>query len=251
VARADLHIHTRHSDGFATGPQVLEHVEREAALAVVAITDHEDVTSSLRAREIAAQRGYRVEVVPGAEVTTRQGHLVALFVERTPPLFRSLEATLADIHAQGGVAIVPHPLSWLTRSISRRSIDRVLETGEVGIHFDGIETANPSPAGRVTRERVAAANTAWGLTAIGASDAHHLEHVGSGWTEFEGTTAEDLRAAILAGRTRAGAGHYRSPREIGVGRSLLGLAWGFTATPRRVAVAAAAARTAPDKRGAR
>ncbi|MBI5946724.1 MAG: phosphotransferase [Chloroflexi bacterium] len=234
MAKADLHIHTSVSDGMASVARVLERVEGELDLDVIAVTDHEDAAGGLRARELAAQRGYRIEVVPGAEITTIQGHLLCLFIEDTPKSFRSIEATLEWVHARGGLAVVPHPDSWLTRSVSRRTIDRICARAEAGIFFDAIETANPSPAGRVSREQMRAANLAWGLPGTGGSDAHHLPHLGTGWTEFPGEGAEALRAAILAGTTHSAMSRYPSVREVGVRQTAQGLAWGYSATPRKM-----------------
>ena len=234
MGKADIHIHTRISDGMASVEAVLERAERETDLDVIAITDHEDARGGLEARELAAKRGMRLEVAPGAEITTRHGHLLAIFIERTPPIFRSVEATIEAIHAQGGIAIAAHPMSWLTRSLSGRTIDRVVARGEEGVLFDAIE-ANPSPAGRVTARKALERNAArWRLPVCGGSDCHHLPQLGTGWTEFEGRTAEELRAALAAGAARAGRSRAPTLREIGWGRAALGLAWGFSATPRKM-----------------
>ncbi len=233
MGKADLHLHTRVSDGFASVEQLLEWVEHCTDLDVIAVTDHEDVRGGLQARELAAKRGYRFEVVPGAEVTTLQGHVLALFIERDLPSFRGVESTLAMIHDAGGLAVAPHPLSWLTRSVGERTLDALRERGEAGVGFDAIELANPSPAGRRTGPKAARLNAErWGLPAAGGSDAHHLEHIGAGWTEFPGRTSEELRLAIGAGTTRA----MMSAGIAGVppARLALGLAWGYTATPRKV-----------------
>ncbi|MEX0781087.1 MAG: CehA/McbA family metallohydrolase [Dehalococcoidia bacterium] len=234
MGRADLHVHTRVSDGMATVEQVLEHAERLGDLDLIAVTDHEDAAGGLRGRELVAQRAYRLDVVPGAEVTTLQGHLLALFVERCPRSFRSIERTLDDIHSQGGLAVIPHPMSWLTRSLSQRTIERILTLAEPGITFDAIETHNPSPAGRQTADKTAWLNERWRLPATGGSDAHHLPHLGSGWTEFPGATAAELRLALEQGNVRPGMHGYASLREVGVRQTILGLAWGYTATPRKM-----------------
>ena len=234
MARADLHIHTRVSDGLGTIEQVLEYVEHQTSLDVVAITDHEDARGGLRAREIAARRGYRFEVVPGAEVTTRHGHLLALFVEFTPRSFRSAESTIEAIHAGGGLAVVPHPMSWLTRSLSRRTIERVCARNEEGVTFDAVELANPSPAGKFTSAKAERLNAEWKLTETGGSDAHHLVHIGTGWTEFAGGGAEGLRKAIIEGATVGRMTAYPSLREVGVAKVALQLAWGYSATPRKI-----------------
>jgi predicted metal-dependent phosphoesterase TrpH len=228
-----LHIHTRVSDGLGSVAQVLEWVEHRTDLDVVAVTDHEDVRGGLEARELAAVRGYRFKVVPGAEITTRQGHLLALFISRTPPSFRSVESTLDMIHEQGGIAIAPHPLSWLTRSISARTLDRLAIAKEPW--FDAIELGNPSPAALRTRDKAERLNQArWRLPVTGGSDAHHLPHLGTGWTEFEGSTDEDLRAALSAGTTHAGMQPYPSWREVGLSKLAAGLVWGYAATPRKM-----------------
>ncbi len=234
MGKADLHLHTRVSDGLASVEQLLEYVAHQTDLDVIAVTDHEDAMGGHRARELAARRGYRFEVVVGAEVTTIQGHLLALWIDGAPKSFRSIEATLERTHAAGGLAIVPHPMSWLTRSLSRRTIERITRGGEAGVTFDGIELANPSPAGLLTRRKAVALNRRWGMAPTGGSDAHHLLHVATGWTEFEGRSAEELRLAIEAGTTRPGIGRYPSPREVGYGRTALGLVWGYAATPRKM-----------------
>src|SRR5262245_31403337 len=111
VGSADLHIHTRHGDGMATVAEVLARVEEAATLDVIAITEHDTMRASDEARELCARSGFRFDVVPGMEVTTLDGHLLALFIDEPVASFRRIEETLAAIHAQGGLAIVPHPLS--------------------------------------------------------------------------------------------------------------------------------------------
>jgi hypothetical protein len=235
VGKADLHIHTRVSDGLASVESTIDYVEHATDLDVVAITDHEDVAGGLRARDYAARKGYTVEVVPGAEITTLQGHILALFIDRTPPSFRSIESTLEAVHAAGGLAIAPHPLSWLTRSLSRRTLLRLSASLDPAQRLDGIELANPSPAGLRTRDRAIGLNRELRLVAVGGSDAHHLVHIGRGWTAFAGRSAGDLRRALLDGAVEACMTPYPPLREVGAANLALGLAWGYAATPRKLA----------------
>ncbi|MBI2767843.1 MAG: PHP domain-containing protein [Chloroflexi bacterium] len=234
MAKADLHLHTSVSDGMASPEHLVDHLEHKTDLDVIAVTDHEDAAGGHRAREHAAKRGYRLQVIVGAEITTLHGHLLALGIERAPRSFRSVEATLEAIHAQAGLAIVPHPLSWLTRSLSERTITRICARAEPGITFDAIELANPSPAGRLTADRAARHNRCWGLPTVGGSDAHHLPHAATGWTVFPGGGAEDLLTSISEGHISCAQTRYPSLREVGVGQALLGLAWGYAATPRKM-----------------
>ena len=121
--KADMHIHTLYSDGTADVQSLLDHVERETDLDLVAITDHERIDGALRAREIHAAGDYSFGLVVGEEITTRRGHLLALFLSERVPALRPLRETLERVHDQGGIAIAAHPLAPLTPSLGRRSLE--------------------------------------------------------------------------------------------------------------------------------
>ncbi len=233
MGKADLHIHTTYGDGMAEIDELLDYADA-GDLDVIAVTEHDELRAALDAREQWARGSHRFELIVGEEVTALQGHLVALFVEEPLPSLRPLEEVLAAIHRQGGLAIIPHPLSWLTRSVGRRAIERVLALGgNDGVYFDAIETANLSLAGRITMERARRLNDErFHFAAVGASDAHFLEAVGSAYTTFEGRTAVDLRRAILEKTTASAAGHYPSLREIGWRKVMVQQYRGIMSTPR-------------------
>lgn len=201
LGRADLHIHTLASDGTSSVEAILEHVEAATELDVIAITDHDRIDAALAARALARERGYRFEVVVGEEVTTLGGHLLALFItERVPPL-RSLRSTIGIVHEQGGLAIPAHPLVPYPLCAQGWVLRRLLRDRDPRVRPDGLETFNPTMLGRPWHRRVVAFAAEHGLAGVGNSDAHHVSAVGVGWTTFPGRTAEDLRAAILEGRT--------------------------------------------------
>ncbi len=60
VGGADLHMHTRHSDGAPTVRALLEHVARNTRLDVTAITDHDTIRGALEAQEIVAHTQYPI-----------------------------------------------------------------------------------------------------------------------------------------------------------------------------------------------
>ncbi len=214
---ADLHTHTSMTDGMMDVGALLAYVEQQNTLDVIAITDHDELTAGLMARDLHDRHGYRAQVIVGIEITTQSGHLIGLFLERPIARLQSLEDTLQAIHEQGGIAIVPHPLSWLTFSVGQGSIERVRASTTRGVYFDGIEVANPSLAGRVTREKTIHLNrTQFHLAEIGASDAHFLPVLGSGYTTFEGSTPEELKQAIL-GRSTTGSAAEVPLSKIGYG----------------------------------
>jgi predicted metal-dependent phosphoesterase TrpH len=233
--RADLQIHTAHGDGMADAQALLDHVESRTDLDVVAVTDHDDVRGALEAREAHARGRYRFELVTGIELTTRSGHLLALWVDEPLPSLRPLAETVAAVHAAGGLAVVPHPFSWLTRSVGRRALDRLLEYGDEATHPDGIEVANTTLAGRVTSAKALRRNRErYGLAETGGSDAHFLEAVGTAATMFEGRSAAELRTAIEARRTFAHAGRAPSLRSLGARRLAEQQVRGLSVTPRKL-----------------
>ena len=212
MGRADLQLHSDLGDGLSSPEAILDAAER-CGLDVIALTDHDDIRGSFLAREEAARRGSRVEVVTGVEVTTRAGHVLGLFVEDEVPMLRPLAESVLAIHRLGGIAIVPHPLSYLTFSVGERALRDLAERGEEASFVDGIETRNPSYAGRVRAARAAWLNAhVLRIAETGSSDAHHASLVATAWTEFAGTSAPELRAAIRSRATQA-AGRRWTLRE--------------------------------------
>ncbi len=217
-----MHIHTLYSDGTASVPEILEHVERNTGLDVVAITDHERVDGALRAAELHAAGDYSYDLVVGEEITTRRGHVLALFVTERLPALRPLEETLRAIHAAGGIAIAAHPLAPVPLSVGRRSLRSVRDHEDEHVAFDALELFNPSYAGRVRHDARMVLNAAeLGLPGVGNSDAHVLEGIGTGFTTFAGHSAADYRAALLAGDVVADGSHWSSTHNVDVYRRQL------------------------------
>jgi hypothetical protein len=220
---------------MATVPELLDYVEQNSDLDVIAVTEHDTLRAADEARDLHARRSHRFDLICGMEVTTLDGHLLALFIDEPVASFRRMEETLAAIHAQGGLAIVPHPLSWLTRSVGARVFERIATVRNDGVHFDGMEEYNLSPAGRVTSAKARLLNRdRFRLAALGSSDAHFLQSVGSAYTEFDGASAADLRRAIELSQTSGAAG--RAPRlsELGYRNVALQQWRGMMATPRNM-----------------
>jgi predicted metal-dependent phosphoesterase TrpH len=203
LGRADLHIHTRASDGISTVAEILERIRQLEDLDVVAITDHERIDAALAARDIARDLGLRTEIVVGEEVTTRGGHLLGLFlVEPLRPL-RSLGDTIAAVHDQGGIAVPAHPLAPYPLCAQVRSLRGLLEHPDPRRRPDGLETFNPTLLGKLGHRRAVEFAREHGLAPLGNSDAHAADQIGAGYSTFRGRSAEELRAAIHAGETHA------------------------------------------------
>lgn len=204
MSKADLHIHTNASDGTFSPYQMLQYVSAETDISVLAVTDHDEVHGGLEAAALADQFP-GLEVIPGVEVSTFDGHLVGLWVERAFPVLRSAEWTIDAIREQGGLVIVPHPFSWLTMSFGQFTFKRLAKKGYT---FDAIEVMNASPAGKMSYEKARKKQHSLGIAQVGGSDAHILEGIGKSHTLFPGSTAEDVRAAIQQKTTLARGGYF-------------------------------------------
>src|SRR3954451_9693149 len=134
LSKADLHIHTVHSDGAATVPELLAHIVAKTDLRLIAVTDHDSIAGARQATQLAPQFG--VEVIVGEEVSTADGHLLALFIDTFLPPNRPAAETIAAIHAQGGLAIAPHPFDRSVPSLGRAGLN------QLGWDFDAIEGFN-------------------------------------------------------------------------------------------------------------
>ncbi len=208
---ADLHLHTTWSDGHNTPEEVLAHVAQHTSLRLIAITDHDTIDGALAARRLAP--AYGIDVIIGEEVSTADGHLLVLFIERALPPGRPAAETIAAAHAQGGICIAAHPYDWMVPSLGRSGLRQRASGPVPEWPLDAVETFNASLWSPRMNALAAADARALHLAAVGGSDAHHLATIGTGVTSFPGTTADDLRAALLARRTEAA-----------------GRAWGFAQT---------------------
>src|SRR5207245_6730868 len=97
--KADHHMHTTLNDGTATVREVLNYIRDRTDLDVVAITDHDRLTGSYEALELANE--YRFDVVAGCEITTLHRHLLGLFLDKPLPMWRPLDCPIGKIHEQG------------------------------------------------------------------------------------------------------------------------------------------------------
>jgi predicted metal-dependent phosphoesterase TrpH len=215
LGRADLHIHTLASDGTSGIEEILAQAVDVVGLDVIAVTDHERIDAAIAARAFARARAMPIDVVVGEEVTTRGGHLLALFIEEPIRPLRSLRWSIAAIHEQGGLAIPAHPLVPYPLCAQGFALRRLLADPDPAVHPDGLETFNPTALGRPWHGRVVRFAAEHGLAAVGNSDAHAAAAVGSGHTSFPGTTAAELRAAILARRTHWHGEFHGSRGQLG------------------------------------
>ena len=216
LGRADLHVHTWASDGTSSVVEILERVEAAGFLDVVAITDHERIDAAQAGRQIALDRGLRVQVLVGEEITTRGGHLLGLFLEVPVPPWKSLAWSIEAVHDQGGIAIPAHPMVPLHLCAQGWMLRRLLASDNPALRPDAIETFNPTALGKWGHGATVRFAREHGLANLGSSDAHIATAVGAAWTTFPGRTPDELRAALAARTTEHHGSFHGSVGQLGV-----------------------------------
>lgn len=191
-AFADLHTHTLFSDGSPAPKDVVERAD-ELGLAAVAITDHDRIDSALVAARYATKH---CAVIVGEEITSAEGHILGLFLTSAVPPGLSGAATIELIHHQDGIAVIAHRFSTLGGAQGVGEHGRTLD-------WNAIEVEDGYPLSGRANRRARAEKVRWCRSETGGSDAHLLSAVGRASTRFPGHTLDDLRAALLAGTTRA------------------------------------------------
>ena len=231
LGRADMHIHTLASDGTSSVPEILDHVEAQGFLDIIAIADHERIDAAVAARHMAEDRGLRTHVVVGEEISTRGGHLLALFLERPVPSLKALAWSIEAVHDQGGIAIPAHPLVPFPMCAQGSALRRLLAGDNAAARPDTIETFNPTALGKYRHGAVVRFAEEHGLARVGNSDAHVASRDRRLLDDLPGRTPEDYRRAVAAGLTEHHGGFHGSFDQVGVyGRQLRKYARGWRAT---------------------
>jgi predicted metal-dependent phosphoesterase TrpH len=186
--KVDMHTHSEYSPDSRTPLTSQAAAIKAAGLNVVCATDHNTIEGALRLRELAD--GFRVIV--GEEVSSSDGEIIGLFLDKPVPRGLSAEETIARIHDQGGLVSVPHPFSRNRRFHLRRSaLERVWKD------VDCIEVFNAREAFTQDNVRAAAFAKEKSLPGAVGSDAHRASEIGRAWVEVEDFAGRDDFIAAL------------------------------------------------------
>ena len=166
----DLHMHTDHSPDCATPVDTLLDTAKKVGLGAIAITDHNEISGALEARE----RANGIKVIVAEEVKTAdQGEVIGLFIEEKIPRGMTLQETIAEIRRQGGLVYVPHPFD---RMHAVPDYEHLLDVVE---EIDAIEVFNPRVAFSTFNEEAARFAAKYRIVAGAGSDSHVAQGLGS------------------------------------------------------------------------
>ncbi len=188
VLKIDLHVHTCYScDGITTPKEVVAYAKRQG-LDGVAITDHDTVDGALK-----LLRNPDLIIIPGIEITTSEGHVLALNITNPIPSYLGSTETIERIHEAGGLAAAAHPVTLL----------KGFKSTDIILNFDAIEVINSSafPFSLSTHlsRRLAVRLK---LPQIAGSDAHYGPEIGFAYTLINADPeVDEIVRAIKNGAT--------------------------------------------------
>ncbi|MFC3476178.1 PHP domain-containing protein [Halobacterium litoreum] len=191
----ELHTHSALSHDGRDPVEMLLEQAQAVGLDALAVTDHDEIEASLRAADLAAE--YGLVGIPGMEVTSADGHVLAIGVEEAVPAGLPFAETLAEIRERGGIAVVPHPFQS-----SRSGVMANISRAELAT-ADAIEVYNSRLlTGRANRKAEEFARE-HDLPMTAGSDAHIAEMVGQAVTRVGATerSVDAILDAIRAGET--------------------------------------------------
>lgn len=191
----ELHSHSALSHDGRDPVELLLEQAAAVGLDALCVTDHDAISASLDAADLAPS--YGLVGIPGIEVTSAAGHVLAIGVREHVPAGLPFEETIARIRDRGGIAVVPHPFQRSRHGVAPHiSADALASADAIEVYNSRLLTGRSNrQAERFARER--------GLPMTAGSDAHISEMIGQAVTEIDATerSVEGILDAIREGRT--------------------------------------------------
>jgi predicted metal-dependent phosphoesterase TrpH len=196
LAFADFHIHTRFSRDSILAEEKFIRIALERGLTHVAVTNHNNVEGAIAVRDHVAEMGLadRLTVILGEEVSTADGEVVGIFLQRTIPRGLSADETADAIHEQGGLVSIPHPFDPFRAShIRREPLERLAEAGKI----DMVEVFNSRVTFQRHNEEAAEFAARYRIPGVACSDSHSSFEIAMSFNAlpaFDNT--DELRTAL-------------------------------------------------------
>ncbi len=174
MLKLDLHIHSQYSEDAQGTPKEIIKYLKDKGLNGMSITDHNTLEGSIKALKLAEKDFC---VIPGIEISTADGHVLALNVKEPIPKALSFEETIEKIIDQGGTPIIPHLFRNMS-GIKENNLKRIVKK------LNAIEVFNSCSLPQTNLKTFKIAKK-YNLGGTGGSDSHIPEYVGNAYTTFD------------------------------------------------------------------
>ncbi len=209
--RLDLHVHSKFSPDSQTSIEAILKQTQKAGLDGIAITDHNSVQSYFVASKLTKDLGLDLIIVPGAEISTSEGHLIVLGTHNLVPSGLTAVETIEHAHDNGGIVVASHPYAFFRQGMRNLQVNRL----------DAVETYNSKHLFGVSNYLANRSARKLNLGVTGGSDSHKVETIGFGYTEVNVADGADVKQILHAIKScRSQAKGWVSPRLRSVNHSL-------------------------------
>lgn len=160
--RVELHSHTHYSRDCLTSFKQIVARCRALGIDKIAITDHNTADGALEFARLAPDL-----IIPGEEIMTTEGEILAFFVQETIPSGLSPEETIQRLRDQGAFISVSHPFDRLRNGAwGKAQMDLIIDK------VDAIEVFNARCMWSEDNDQAAAYGAEHGVLGTVGSDAH-------------------------------------------------------------------------------
>jgi predicted metal-dependent phosphoesterase TrpH len=208
MLKCDLHVHTNYSrDGESSVGDIIRAAERRG-LDVIAITDHDTVEGARYAQTIKTD----ILVIPGIEISTKSGHLIALGITDPVPAGLNFFESVDRAKKMGAFLVLPHPYHKFRHGVGIK-LKNAIEAVDAVESFNSryiIGSANKKAENEAKRFK---------KPCVAGSDAHNARFVGYGVTVVD--SEKDMQSIFEAiSDGRAGIIGKMTPLRSYTGQSL-------------------------------
>ncbi|RZN63340.1 PHP domain-containing protein [Methanonatronarchaeum sp. AMET6-2] len=191
--KVDFHVHSEYSEDSTGTVSEIIHAAEKRGLDAIAITDHDRIEGSIEAQELCRDRD--LIIIPGVEVTTRDGHLLVLGINKVIEPGLSVEETVKKAKEEGAFLIVPHLFHRYRHGIGNK-IDKLKN------QIDAVEVYNSRYITGIANARAKRYTKKHNIPVVAGSDSHIPAMVGRGVTKINSEkSVEEIFRSVETGET--------------------------------------------------
>ncbi|MCA9344657.1 PHP domain-containing protein [Candidatus Saccharibacteria bacterium] len=186
MIKIDLHTHSVFSVDGSISEEYYTQLLKDKTLNTIAITDHDEVAFALEMHNI-----HKENIIVGQEITTKQGEIIGLFLEKKIEPHQDIKQTIKDIKKQDGLVYIPHPFETVRSGITKATLETIKD------EVDIVEAHN----GRAVFQDKGPEATTWARlnnkVIASSSDAHGPAGIGTSYTVVKEQPTKETLVSLL------------------------------------------------------
>lgn len=177
MLKMDSHIHSEYSPDSKSKLEDIIKIAKSKNIDIIGISDHNTVEGSKTAQKLT-EKDEEIFVMPSIEISSLEGHIIGYGCEENIKRDLSPSETIDLIHAQGGLAIIPHPYCFYRHGLLCKADYKDLK-------IDAIETKNARFIIGYCNNKAKNLSKKENLAGLGASDAHYYKFIGDCYSNID------------------------------------------------------------------